>query len=266
MLPAYEIRKSDLTVKHNNYELDFPEHMHKYIEIVYVYKGFQHLKIENQNFEVSEGVMAVIFPDTVHSFYSVDKKNSEVLILMCDPKLFGNLFPDLKNFRPQNPIINSGSINNSFKTALNCISPDDSFEIRFSWACVIMSYIMEIMKLEQLPSDPVTDISYKIIKYIEENFTEPITRASLAKYFNVSECYISRIFAQKFKINLRNYLGLIRAEYAANLIRTTDENITLISQLSGFDSQRTFNRMFKAAYGRTPKEYKNNINQFIKEG
>ena len=131
--------------------------------------------------------------------------------------------------------------------------------------CVIMSYIMEIMKLEHLPSDPVTDISYKIVKYVEENFTEPITRASLAQHFNVSECYISRIFAQKFKINLRNYLGLIRAEYAANLIRTTDENITLISQLSGFDSQRTFNRMFKAAYGRTPKEYKNSINQFIKE-
>ena len=87
----------------------------------------------------------------------------------------------------------------------------------------------------------------------------------MAQHFNVSECYISRIFAQKFKINLRNYLGLIRAEYAANLIRTTDENITLISQLSGFDSQRTFNRMFKAAYGRTPKEYKNSINQFIKE-
>lgn len=62
MLPAYEIRKSDLTVKHNNYELDFPEHMHKYIEIVYVYKGFQHLKIENQDFEVTEGVMTVIFP------------------------------------------------------------------------------------------------------------------------------------------------------------------------------------------------------------
>ncbi len=68
MLPAYEIRKSDLTVKHNNYELDFPEHMHKYIEIVYVYKGFQHLKIENQDFEVTEGFMTVIFPDTVHSF------------------------------------------------------------------------------------------------------------------------------------------------------------------------------------------------------
>ena len=32
-----------------------------------------------------------------------------------------------------------------------------------------MSYIMEIMKLEHLPSDPVTDISYKIVKYVEEN-------------------------------------------------------------------------------------------------
>ena len=268
MLPIYEIRKTDLTVKRNNYELDYPEHMHEYIEIIYVYRGVQHLRIEDREFKICKGSLAAVFPDTLHSFFTSDKsdkKETEVLILMCAPKLFGRLFPDLKNFRPENPVIAEENITHELKSALEYIRPGESFEIMFSWTCVIMSHVLESLKLNQRESAPINDISYKIIRYIEENFTEPVTRRSLARQFNVSECYISQIFSRKFKMNLRNYLGLIRAEYAAGLIRATNENFTVISQQSGFDSPRTFNRMFKAAYGQTPGEYRGNINQLMKE-
>lgn len=268
MLPIYEIRKTDLTVKRNNYELDYPQHMHEYVEIIYVYRGVQHLRIEDDVFEITEGSMAAVFPDTVHSFFApekADKKETEVLILMCAPKLFGKLFPDLKNFRPENPVIEKENITCELKSALEYIRPGESFEIMFSWTCVIMSHILEIMTLSQRSSEPISDITHKIIKYIGQNFTEQITRQTLAQHFNVSECYISQIFSRKFKMNLRNYLGLIRAEYAAGLIRTTNENFTVISQQSGFDSPRTFNRMFRAAYGQTPGEYRSNINQLMKE-
>ncbi len=265
MLPIYEIRKSDLTVKHNNYELSYPEHMHKYIEIVYVYEGCQGIEIEGEAYRLEKGCAAAVFPDTLHSFKSLGQGNSEVLILMCHPKLFGNLFPDLNNFSVSLPKISDTSICEQLKFAFNAISLSDSFDVRFSWACVIMSYILKIINLEHRSSTPVTDITYKIISYIEENFTQDITRDSLAHTFNVSEFYISKIFSKKFKMNLRNYLGLIRTEYAAGLIRTTNETLTTISRMAGFSSIRTFNRMFKATYNMTPKEYKNNINKFLKE-
>ena len=42
MLPFYEVRKTDLTVKHNNYEVKFPAHLHQYIELLYAaYKNRQ---------------------------------------------------------------------------------------------------------------------------------------------------------------------------------------------------------------------------------
>lgn len=270
MLPIYEIRKSDLSVKRNNYELNFPEHMHEYIEIVYACRGVQHLKIENREYELREGNLAVIFPDTLHSYFSLDKKEPdgqerEILILICSPKLFGSLFPNLKSLTSETSVISAEHINPRLKTALECINPDDSFEVRFSWACVIISYVTEMLELKKREAQPVNDMVYKIVKYVEENFSEPLTRSLIAKKFNVSEGYISKIFTQKFRMNFRSYLGIIRAEYAASLIRTTNESFTVISQLSGFDSQRTFNRMFKVAYGVAPKEYKNNINKFMKE-
>ena len=259
MLPVYEIRPTELSVIKNAYELKFPEHMHKYIEIMYVYRGKQAISVENTPYVIGEGCAAIIFPDTLHSYDGANNRDSEVLILMCAPKLFGSLFPDLNKLRLKNPVIDSSLIHEKLRAAFSMIDKNDSFEIRFSWTCVIMSYLMEIIKPEQNDTTPVSDITYKIIKYIEENFMTDITRASLAKQFNVSECYISKIFAKNFKMNLPSYLGLIRAEYAAGLIRTTDETFTAISQLAGFGSLRTFNRMFRLAYGITPNEYKNNI-------
>ena len=123
---------------------------------------------------------------------------------------------------------------------------------------------MNIIQFDAATDAPVDDIAYKIVKYIEENFTENITRETLSEQFNVSKFYISKIFTEKFNINLRNYLGLIRAEYAASLIRTSNETFTTISRLSGFESLRTFNRIFKTVYGMTPHEYKNNISKMMK--
>lgn len=263
MLPKYEIRKTDLTVKRNDYELLFPDHIHKYIEIAYVFKGRQKIKTDNQELVLNAGDCAVIFPDTVHSYPGSHKKGSDVLILMCNPKLFGSLFPDLRTFIPQSPFISHKKIHKELEFALNALDPNGSFEINFSWTCVIMSYLLEIIKPKIRSKTPVDDITYKIVKYIEENYTEDIDRKSLAKVFNVSECYISRIFSNNLRISLRNYLGLLRAEYAASLIRTGDCNLTQISQMSGFGSIRTFNRIFKAAYGISPKDYRMNINRFI---
>lgn len=268
MLPVYEIRPSDLTVKRNDYQLSYPEHMHDYIEIIYVYKGMQRLNIESGGFEIREGCLAAVFPETVHSFSAPDgqdKKNNEVLILMCAPKMFGGLFPNLKDLRPENPIVDKEDICGGFRCALENIKPGESFDVTFSWACVIVSYLLKALTLKHKSDGPVTDITYKIIKYIEQNFTETITRRSIAEHFGVSESYISAIFSGRFKMNLRNYLGLIRAEYAAGLIRSTSESFTLISQEAGFDNPRTFNRMFKAAYGQTPREYRRNISRLIKD-
>jgi len=268
MLPLYEIRNIDLTTKRNCFELTFPEHIHKYIEFIYVNKGSQRMMIDNVEYTATEGNGAIVFPNIIHSFPS-DNNNkpngSDILIVMCDPKLFGSLYPNLANFKPENPIIDKNLINTELKTAFNAMYPTNRFELNFSWCCVIMSYILEILELKSQDAVPIEDITFKIINHIEKHFTEPITRASIAKDLNVSECYISKVFAQKIKLNLRNYLGHKRAEYAANLIRTTDETFTTISRISGFDSLRTFNRMFKMAYGKTPQEYKHSIGKTKKE-
>lgn len=259
MLPFYEIRKTDLTVKHNTYEVSFPSHMHKYIEIIYVCKGIQHITVEDKPYSVNEGEAAVIFPDMVHSYFKNENETADEILIMCAPNLLGSLFPSFSNFRPSTPIIKKDKINEETFFALNHISPENNFEVKFGYTCIILSNLINTMILSNDKRIPVQDITYKLTEYINNNFTENITRDSLAKTFNLSKYYISRIFTQKFKMNLRSYLGLIRAEHASVLIRTTNRTLTDICFASGFDSIRTFNRVFKDIYGISPSEFKTNI-------
>lgn len=258
MTPFLEIRKTDLTVKHNTYEVNFPDHFHKYIELLYVCDGAQHMKIDGLDFTVNKGELAVIFPDITHSYFSAEKEFADELLIMCDPKLLGSLLPDIKNHIPDNPIVKSSDIDGETLFALSHLSPKSVFEVKFAYTLIILSNIINILILKTIKKTSC-DLAYKIIEYVENNFAEDITRTSLAAMFNVNIYYISRMFKKYFNMNLRSYLGLVRSEHAASLIRMTDRPLTEIAFDSGFDSIRTFNRVFKDIYGISPSGFKNNI-------
>ncbi len=265
MLPFYEIRKTDLTVKRNDYEVKFPDHLHKYIELLYVFKGEQHIEIDNEKYCINEGELAIIFPDILHNYYRLDEtkenRNTSELLIMCDPKLLGSLFPRFKDHKPKNPIVKKELISEETIFALNHLKPDSNFEVKFGYICIILSNIVNTLIVNNSKIS-IEDLTYKITDYIENNFTENITRESLANLFGISIYDISRLFKDRFKMNLRSYLGLIRTEYASVLIRTTDRTLTDIALTSGFESIRTFNRVFKDIYGISPTQFKNNIANF----
>ncbi|WP_047834533.1 helix-turn-helix domain-containing protein, partial [Robinsoniella sp. RHS] len=52
------------------------------------------------------------------------------------------------------------------------------------------------------------------------------------------------------------YLNNIRLDYAQYLTRSTNDTLTRIWMDAGFESQRTFNRVFKEKYGTSPKDYR----------
>lgn len=262
MIPFYELQPSDLTVIHNTRELYFHSHLHEQIEIIYVLSVGQHMNINGQKYEIKPGQAAIIFPDTVHHYYRNEWRNAESVILIITPSLFGGIFPNLNKMTPETPIVTE--IDEATEFAFRQLSDCSSFSEKLGWSIVIFSKIIDQLHLKKNAAAPVEHLTQKIIQYIGQNFKQDITLETLAKEFSVSKFYISHIFSDKIKINFRNYLALIRAEYAASLIRSTNDSMTNICSCSGFASQRTFNRAFKQIYGMTPREYKNNIGELFK--
>ena len=101
------------------------------------------------------------------------------------------------------------------------------------------------------------DLIYQTVAYVAEHFTEPITLTSMAKDLYVSPYSLSRIFSGTFHTNFNGYVNDTRLEYVCSLLRYSDQSITEAYENAGFESQRTFNRVFSDKLHMTPREYRN---------
>lgn len=262
MVPFYEFQSSDITIIHNKRELKYRTHIHEHIEILYVFEIGQHINIDGKDYEVQKGQAAIIFPNVVHTYYRNEFRNADQVIILCPPILFKGIFPDFINFHPASPVI--ADLDDVVRLAFHEILSCSEFAEQLAWTMMILSRLLKKITLKHKKAAPVDNLTKKIITYIAQNFRNDITLDSLAKEFSISKYYISHTFSDKIKISLPNYLSLIRAEYAASQIRSTNEPISNIGINAGFSSQSTFNRAFRRIYCMTPSEYKKNIGDLYK--
>lgn len=222
------------------------------------------MNIDNRECNINEGEAAVIFPDRTHNYFRTEQRDTDEVILICSPKILGGLFPSFFSMVPKNPIIKKENIPLDAAVSFSKLSPDEAFSMNLGHTLIILSHLLPSIPMDKAQHMPIEDITVRLIEYISTHFKNPLTLDTLAKEFHVSKYYISHIFADKIRMNFRNYLGALRSEYAANLLRTTEDTITDICEKAGFDSQRSFNRIFKTIYNMSPREYRANMNAYLK--
>lgn len=252
----YEVLNTDFFVVRNRKELEFKEHLHKYIEIIYMYSGIQHITIGGVPYEVSAGEAAIIFPGIPHSYHRSGQNVGDHRMIVFDPHYITPLFPEMSGFAPVSPIIPAVDINEETKFAFTNITSDKPIQIKLGYTIIIFSNIYKTLSFTKRQALPLRKLLPQVLSYIDINFASPITRDSLAQEFGVSKYNISRLFSQQLNTNLKTYLNSVRCKKAAELLRTTDFKITAVSQLTGFDSIRSFNRSFKQNFGMSPSELK----------
>ena len=262
MLPFYEFQPEEIKIINNRREINYRAHTHKQLEIVYVFSQGQHMDIDGEKYEIDAGQAAVIFPFVPHEYYRNEWRDTEHILIIIPTELFGSILPDFNDVAAQNPIITDidDITRTAFKEIINCTENAE----KIAWAILIVSRLTKKLSLKRKEHLPVANLTQKIVLYIGENFQDDITLDTLAKEFNVSKFYISHTFSNSIKMSLPNYLALVRSEYAAEQLRTTNYSVTAISNDAGFNSQSTFNRAFKRIYNMTPAEYRERFGGFYK--
>ena len=97
----------------------------------------------------------------------------------------------------------------------------------------------------------------RILLYINEHYTNPLTLASIAAELGYNASYLSRCFKNFFHIGINRYITLMRLRKAV-LLMQKKKNIATCAYESGFNSVRTFYRAFWDEFQCTPKEYLSN--------
>ena len=112
---------------------------------------------------------------------------------------------------------------------------------------------MELVEKSCVGSD---DLIYRTVSYVSGNFRKQFTLEEMAHDLGVSKYVLSRVFSKTFHRNFNQYLNEARLRYACIRLVNSGDTILDICLDSGFDSQRTFNRVFKEHYRMAPSEYR----------
>lgn len=246
--------------------------MHNEVEMLYVFEGEQEIEINGRDITVGKGCCAVIFPNIQHSYIKTNdntessgeysKEYSSVMIFL-PPYILYDAFPSLLKTLPENCIVEPQNISEDAILAFNKIIGETIPAARIGWAQIILGNIAPYLKAAKLDAGADSAAISKLMNYISTNFQNSISLEILSDALDMSKSQISHIFSTKIQINLRSYVGILRSEYAARLMRTSNDSLSHIASQSGFESLRTFNRVFREVYGLTPSQFRSNIRKYI---
>ena len=243
---------------HCRHTLDFPQHTHDVMEVVFVHRGTATVVCGSQRYELSPGDLFVAFPNQPHGYENSRDIESDVLIVPTKPYL-SPWRNQIAQAVPVSPVIPKDSWQASGVGALlDIVRP----EYRALTPPVLQGYAMVIIG-KLLPCLTLTpkqegagDSLNRLLRYISEHYREPLSRGDIAQAVGYNESYISHIFTEQFGMTLKDYLTSLRLRDARELLSDQDMTISRISVLTGFGSIRSFNRAFARQFGVSPSDYR----------
>lgn len=102
------------------------------------------------------------------------------------------------------------------------------------------------------------DLVRRVRVYMQDHLEQRITIADLAEEFGMSQTYLKDSFRKVSGQPIHHYLQDCRLTKAARLLRTTEQSILSIAFSVGYSGTSRFNAAFKARYGMSPREYRQN--------
>jgi YesN/AraC family two-component response regulator len=99
-------------------------------------------------------------------------------------------------------------------------------------------------------------LTLKIMKYIRQNMDNKITLEDISKLTFFSSVYCDTVFKRETGKTLSEYIREKRMQMASHLLATTQLQIQSVATRCGIMDVQYFSKMFKAATGTTPKEYR----------
>ena len=211
-------------------------------------------------YHMEKGDIGFVFSDIIHHYQVFSEKTSRADYILV-PSSFAGVFKDkIQGYAPKYPVIRAGQIEPDVYHAIQAIIQMEENEPMIVQAYVQIVLARCIGKMELVEKSCVgsDDLIYRTVSYISGNFRRQFSLEDMARDLGVSKYVLSRVFSKTFHRNFNQYLNDARLSYACTRLVNTSDTILNICLDSGFDSQRTFNRVFKERYKTAPSEYRKN--------
>lgn len=256
MLAFYEhrTRSFDFAQVRN---LTFLSHFHRHLELLYVQEGEIDIRIGNCQRLLHKGEAGLCFPHVIHSYQSSQSLNAVMLIF--DTDLVPAHKSVLQQSVPEIPVLSAERVHPDIPYLLGRIGEETDIDrtLLEGYLTVLLSRMLPCFTLQKTEQKENLSLPHRLLTYLGEHFTEPLTLTETAKALGVSKYHLSRCLSQKIGCNFQYYLNTLRAQRANSLLNQSELSLTEICFEAGFDSISTFYRAYKSFYGATPGQQKN---------
>jgi AraC-like DNA-binding protein len=96
---------------------------------------------------------------------------------------------------------------------------------------------------------------FKIVNYIQQNYTRCLTLQELSDAFQLSKQYIIRMFHQHLGCTVTQHINSLKLYHSLELLKYSTLKVGQVSEALGFSNTYYFCRLFKRQYHLTPSEY-----------
>lgn len=241
--------------------LEYPLHLHQYIEILHVIRGTVDMQIGTEKYRINAGELALIFPNVLHDYHTLSGvSETQLHIINCYLHILPQHQKQLRSMIPKRPLLKAEQLHEDVLYAekrLFEMHPGENNEILAGTLVGLMlCRLFPEAQLTKYEKQPSQGLPTDILTYIANHYREDISLSSVAAQFGLGKFSLSRIFSNVLGISFTRYVNSLRITYAEHLLADTDRNILDVAMECGYHNQQTFNRAFKDFSSCTPKEYR----------
>jgi len=247
-------------------------HWHEAVEITYVVKGNPGtICIEGHEYQLEQGDLYVINSRLIHSFDTFIDYDQRILTILIDYDWLRHCLPKTVRNKEFDLIKapKKASQMPAFTELVNLINKMGDFQChnitednhlhQLSMSVEFISILAKNFTVDKNSPREIPDVIAQIITEFHSDYQNDIQMSDMAKHYNYSYAYFSKMFKKYLGMSPKKYLTLLRVQKAAELIENTNDKFTKIAADTGFPDEKSFYAAFKEKYHQTPLEYRKKI-------
>ena len=275
-----------ISVRAHTRFVDFPPHSHNYVELIYMASGHTlHLINGRYELELKPGELLFLNQHATHSIRRAEEDDIAINFIVL-PTFFDTALEMIGSDNVLGQFL-MGSLHGSASTvsylhfSVADILPVQNLMENMVWSIVSdqpnhrrinqvsmgLLFLQLLNYTQRMEISPVSGSNHALVvealREIEENYRQANFTA-LAKRYNVSLAYISRLVKNAAGHSCKTLLRTKRLSKAAQLLTGSSLTVAEIIMAVGYENTSYFFRIFREQYGMSPQRYRESMPKMVK--
>ncbi|MBC8060916.1 MAG: helix-turn-helix transcriptional regulator [Clostridiaceae bacterium] len=254
-----------------------PHHWHEDIEIIYLVEGSVKVGIGNDLYHLKVRDILIIGPGEVH-FFLKQMESSNRAVIQFRMSIFDTFLSGSKDSRTIRPMFTHskylipGTELHSLmeKQIQQLINENTAAEVGYKLILKARLYDLAGILIRYMPKGEYSAEAEsrqmerlqrlgEVFQYVDQYYQSNIDLHEISRVAGFSKYYFTRFFKENTGVTFIAYLNNFRITKAEWHLMEETDSITEVAYKSGFNSVKTFNRVFKQLKGCAPMEYRKAI-------